>query len=543
MMHLLAVDAVAPFSLIKVLFCLLLLLGWAKFAELVDKDALYFHQSRRLWNGIQIGCGVVGFGALLLLPIYIAGLIIALAAIGGGIGAYVFVRNQAVPEKDRWRLDLETIQGMLTQRRQAAAERKATMRIASARGAGANLKSVPTGDDTNYDAHVALEELIDTALRRRASRIDIAGNEQRFVSQLTIDGVDVRHEEFPAAKAIAMLDYLKAHCALDVADRRKKQSGECGVEFAEHGSHELRLSISGSTRGITATIFIDAVKQLSIPVDKLGLLDPQLEAVRALVKSNRGAVLVACPQRSGRTTTLYTLATQHDPYTMDIHTLELEIERELEGTTQHVVAVKETPKTLQSLLLRDPQVVVVSSVNDAQTARLITDAGAEGKRLYAGVRADDTFKALGMWLKAVGDRQAVAKGLAGVIASRLIRRLCTVCRHEYQPDADVLRKLNLPANRISSLFKSGGRVIVKNKQETCPACQGVGYAGLTAAFEVMVLDDEALTLIRNGELDALRSHLRKRKMLWLEEAALAKVVNGVTSISEVMRAMGHAKDK
>jgi general secretion pathway protein E len=282
----------------------------------------------------------------------------------------------------------------------------------------------------------------------------------------------------------------------------------------------------------------DPNRQLLIPFDQMGLLESQIEQFKPVLQESEGLVIVSAPPHEGRTVTMYGLLTQHDPYMMDIHTLEEPIELEVEGVTQHQPKEEGWAKSLNSLLLRDPAVMMVSQVPDQETAKLAAKAATDHKRLYVGIRADDTFAALKVWAKTIGDLNAAADGLHAITCQRLVRKLCPACRVAYQPDSGMLKKLNLPADRISQFYKSSGKITVNNQEQPCPNCSGLGYRGRTAAFEVMVLDDEARNFLRKGDTSGLRSHLRKNRMLWLQEAALAKVVNGETSITEVMRALG-----
>lgn len=534
----LAVESVIPFSFVKVIFATLLLLGWGKWATIVDKDAMFYHQARRMWNGVQFGAAVAAFFLLFMIPMFLIGLIGAIVVIGGAAGAYIYVRNNSVDEKHKWRFDGEFFREMILQKREEAAMRTATMRFPSP---VAGLKPVPLSEDPEYGAHLVAEGLLDPALERGAQRIDLAGTDQQFAAQMTIDGQDYRQSNMSPADAVAMIDYLKRQAKMDVGDRRRKQVGETTIEFAHHGSHVLRVQTAGSTKGLTCTILIDPVKQLSIPLEELGMLDGQLEALGPVIEQQEGVVLVAAPSRQGRTTTLYALVGKHDPYTQSIVTLEHSIERPLEGVTQLEVESAKTAEELQTQLLRDPAVAAVATLSDSETARLAAKAGADGKRIYLGMKADDTFQALGMWLKAVGDNQSATRSLSAIVAQRLVRKLCPACRQKFKPDADALRKINLPADRISTLYKAGGQIQVKNDLEPCPSCKGRGFNGQTGAFEVLVLDDEARSLIASGKIDELRSHLRRNKTLWLQEAALAKVVNGSTAIAEVMRTMSKEK--
>ena len=140
----------------------------------------------------------------------------------------------------------------------------------------------------------------------------------------------------------------------------------------------------------------------------------------------------------------------------------------------------------------------------------------------------------------LGTRRIFQKGgdaLHAIISQRLVRTLCPTCRVAYKPDPEALRKMNLPSDKVSQLYKQTGQVIVRDKPQTCTDCHGIGYRGRVGVFEVMMMDDMARGLIRAGKLDQLRAHLRKNKMLWLQEAALHRAVEGITSISEITRAL------
>jgi len=535
MMQTLAVEAVAFTSVTKAVLAAGLLFGWAKWATIVDKDALHFYIGRRMWNAVQCAAAALAFAALFLIPMFLVGFILALLILIGGATAYVVVRNPKVGENDRWRFDQKMLTQAFTERREEKAIQKASMKFPKP---AEGYSAVPSGDDPMHAPHLMLEQILAPALQRRAERIDIVGKaEGEFVVQMTIDGVGFRLTKLDPSGAVTMIDYLKGQAGMDTSDRRRKQVGDCTVQLEDQGAHQLRASTAGSTQGLTCTLLVDPAKKVLMPLDKLGLLDSQLEQLEATFDQG-GTVLVASPSGQGRTTTLYALVGHHDPYTQDIHTLETAIEAELEGVTQNTVDPNAVNKTLGSLLLREPGVVMVASLPDADTAKTIARASAEeNRRIYAGMRADDTMTALKTWLKAVGDPKQVAGGMTAVVAQRLVRKLCMACRVRYKPDAEALRKLNLPADRIKELYKAGGRVMVKNREETCPNCSGIGYDGRTGAFEIMVFDDEAKQLLAASDLEQLRAHLRRNRMLWLQEAALAGVVQGTTSISEVMRVM------
>jgi type II secretory ATPase GspE/PulE/Tfp pilus assembly ATPase PilB-like protein len=534
MIETLASETAVPLSITKIVLCLLLLLGWAKWAAVVNKDAGFYHLGRRLWNGAQTAAAVLAFAAILWIPIFILGFILGVGILVGAAVGYVYYRNGQVAERHRWHFDVASLQEQLAQRRQNTAMAEATLRFPKAPN---DLKAAPLPEDSHYDPHMLLEQLMEPALRQKAQRIELAGTEAQFQAKLSVDGVDYPQGKFEASSAISLIDYLKRQCGLDISDRRRKQVGSCRVDMEDFGEHNLQIRTAGSTRGVSCTIEIDPTKQRDIRFEQLGLLDRQAEQLKEVIEQPGGVVPVCAPAEQGRTTTLYALLEQQDPYIHDIHSLEPEIERELEGISQHEIPAENLAKRLDSMLLRDPEMVMISELAEPAVAQSAARASTQGKRIYAGLQASDLFSGLKKWMKAVGDADLGSRSLSAVVHQRLFRKLCEFCRQQYTPDPAVLKKLNLPADRIQALYKPGGQVIVKNKPEPCPVCQGIGYSGRTAAFEVAVLDEEARRLLGGGRLQDLRTHLRRQKTTWLQEAALSKLVQGVTSVKEVMRVL------
>ena len=140
-------------------------------------------------------------------------------------------------------------------------------------------------------------------------------------------------------------------------------------------------------------------------------------------------------------------------------------------------------------------------------------------------------------MKIVGDKRLAAESLGAIVSQRLTRRLCKTCRAPYMPDAAAMKKLNVTKESATHLYKASGKVVVKDNESNCQDCHGLGYRGRNGVFEVMHIDREASGHIASGEGERLRTHLRKEHMVYLQEAALAKVVEGVSDIKEVTRIM------
>lgn len=538
MISTLATESIILMSIAKPIFFTAVMIGWAKWATVLDKDAAYFFLPRRMLNAVTLAAGALGFLFWLLIPFYLLGFaVFGLLTFASGF-AYMTIRNPKVPEKERWSLSGETLTKLFKPREDKQSKETKLKFIQMASQSSAHFKAVPDEEDPHFAAHLKIDELLTSAMTRRAHRMDIGVMSNESAVQMSIDGAGYRVESLTTEEGKRLVDYLKLECGLDVEDHRRKQVGNIKAEIGDYGVHTLQVSTAGSTRGITCSIEFDYEKQRNIAFAELGLLDSQVDQIKPMLANAEGLVIVASPARQGRTTTLYSLLGEHDPYLMDIHALEEPIEVDLEGITQHEPGEEGMARSVRSTLLKDPAVLMVSQVPDGETAQEVIKGVREGKRIYIGLKADDTFAALKLWAGAIKDLDTVADTLSAVISQRLIRKLCPICRQSYQPDPAALKKMNLPADKISQLFKASGKIITDKREQPCETCQGTGYLGRTAAFEIMVLDSEDKQFIRAGDMNSLRNSLRKKRMLMMQEAAMAKVVNGESAISEVMRAMG-----
>ncbi|MCC6580417.1 MAG: Flp pilus assembly complex ATPase component TadA [Phycisphaeraceae bacterium] len=517
---------------------------WAYAVGYLDKDRKYFYLPQQMWNGIFIGAGALAVLFWLLIPWFWLGFVLAVLMMAGSFAGYHFYRNKHVPPSAQWRMSLDSFRARWDEAQKKRLASKATVAVIGPDGKPAN---VPMGEDPLVPVHEALENLIDFALPRRAERIEMLADASQTVINVQIDGVKYPQTTLEPKIGMGLIDYLKQHAGMDVQDRRKKVSGKLAMLVSDMGKQKFELSTSGTTQGVALNLVVNPDLRRSIKFDDLGLLESQKQQLMPALEDNLRTVLVVCPPHQGMTTTLNSLTERHDPYTQNIMTLEQEIGLELEGVTHTVIKTgADTPSVSQqfkSLLLREPRVVLLSLLSDPDTAKLIP-AYAEEMRFYVGLRQTDAFTALRAWIGAIGDTEQAVKGLGVIIAQRLLRKLCTTCRVPYQPDPEILRKLNLSADKVQQLYKHSGQVLVKEQLEPCPDCLGLGYRGRTGVFEVMVLDDEARNLIKAKQLEQARSYLRKQRMLYLQETALTKVVEGVTSISEITRVLaGDGKQK
>ncbi len=526
-------------SIAKPLLLLVTFVPWAwLISSKLDKDARYFHLKRHMWNGLHLGAGVAALVAALCIPwFWFVGWPVAVLILLAPVLAYWKLRNRALPEAQRFHLTGADFRKRLSARRQARAAGGAMIRFYDASGKEC---PVPLKDDPLYAMHILAEDVIGPALESRASQVDVSvGSGGAAVSQL-VDGIRYKRDALPAESAMSMLDYLKGLAGLNVPDRRKRQSAVFGL-LAPRGKIKLTLTTAGSSSAVELRLVIDQAKQISKPFDGLGLLASQLQALRALehAENRHGIVLIGAPPGQGLTTSAYSFVGRHDAYTSNIKTLEREVLMRLDGV-DHVQFNPSDPETdyatrLQSILRRDPDVVLVGDVPDRATAQVVTEPGPKGPLLYIPRHGATITGILRDWVKLVGDLKRASGAIQAVTNQRLLRTLCPNCRQPYAPSAEQLAKMGIPAGKVKHLYQANGKVQVKNKIEPCPVCAGTGYFGQTGAFEVLIADDEIRRQLLLGDLKAVLAHARRNKMIYLQEAALSKVVAGETTIEEVIR--------
>jgi type II secretory ATPase GspE/PulE/Tfp pilus assembly ATPase PilB-like protein len=245
---------------------------------------------------------------------------------------------------------------------------------------------------------------------------------------------------------------------------------------------------------------------------------------------------------------MYAMLRNHDAFMNNINTLEKQPSTEINNVTQHPFKLTDTgtttyAKKLQSIVRMGPNVVGVGECEDSETAKVACAAAMDGQMVYVVMAADSVLQALGKWIKMVGDRRLIAQTLVGVSNQRLLRMLCDECKQGYAPNTELLKKFNLPAEKAKVMYRPGKEVYDKRgKPSTCNHCQGTGFIGRTAVFEMIIFTDELRKAIKQiRQLPELGMVFRRAKMLYLQEQALRKVIGGTTAINEMVRVLSPGK--
>jgi len=526
------------FSLAKIIAALVLMLPWWFAAPWVHKDAKKVHASQNIWGMVVLWGGALGVLLILLVPFFVVGLLMYMVLAGAVLIAYVVYRNGRVEPEEKI-LTARHLSGLLARKKRQPIKPSTRVKVYDSQD-----KIVRPPDETAeqklVETYNATQELLYDMIWRRASQAVLVPDREAMTVRYVIDGAVTSRPQMPLEPGQAIVQYVKPLAGLNVEEYRRPQKGAVSVDV---GSKRVDMAIAtaGTTGGqrIQFRILQEAVRQ---NLDELGMSEQVLKAVKQLSQS-KGLIIVSGRSSSGVTSTLYSLLRQHDAFMKQLLTMESKPAVPLENITQTAYGEpSQLADALAPALRRDPDVIMIDQCPDAQTAQMIVEAAAE-KSILLGMHAEDSFVALAKWVKVCGDAAAAVANLNAVLCQMLLRRLCPTCKEPYRPDPQMLVKANLPSS-IEKFFRPPTQTPVDDKGQPiiCATCQATGYFERTGAFELLVLTRDVKQLVAQGAgLRDIKSACRKRKMLYLQEQALRKVIEGTTSVQEVLRVSQQAK--
>ncbi|HOA74370.1 MAG TPA: ATPase, T2SS/T4P/T4SS family [Phycisphaerae bacterium] len=538
-------------SPIRVLLILVAMIPWLLFCQWLDKDLSRLRKmNQEMWNGIVLGGGIAGLAIWIFLPWQTAGLFAAgfglwFVVTVGVCGTYVLIRNSQVDAPNRV-FTPRHIKAWFASLGSKKKESGPSLAFERVKLTGADKKKVPVPQDPNQTAsYEAAQNLLFDALWRRATEVEMLIGANGLRVAYRVDGVVTpRNDVMPREVAEQAAAFLKRIAGLDPEEKRKPQQGQIfgTIPGASRGETKIEVLSSGTTQHERLALKIIGDEN-RLRIADLGLTQAQREAFDSLLTAPGGLILVSGPKASGVTTTLYAALRCHDAFMENLLTLEQQPLMELENITQYRYDSTKHEgsyaRQLQTVLRREPDVVMVSDCLDRETAHLAVTAARGGKRIYMGVQAKDSFDALKRVLSLAGDTDGVAEALRGILSQRLLRKLCVACRIAYKPDPQLLKKANLPIDKIEHFYRTPRPeecVDEKGNPKICPNCQGSGYFGRTGIFEIMTVNDAVREQIKAGQpVNSIRAAARKAGMLYLQEIGMQKVIEGTTSVNEMLR--------
>jgi general secretion pathway protein E len=383
--------------------------------------------------------------------------------------------------------------------------------------------------DSENDAPIIrmINVLLTQALRQGASDIHVEPYEARSVVRFRVDGTLQNVAEPHRALHAAMVSRIKIMANLDIAEKRLPQDGRISLRLAGR-QVDVRVATLPTGFGERAVLRLLDKEGGRLQLTSLGMDDGTLAKIDELIHQPHGIILVTGPTGSGKTTTLYAALSRIDSLGLNIMTVEDPIEYELDGVSQTHVNAKigmTFARALRSILRHDPDVIMIGEIRDLETAQIAVQASLTGHLVLATLHTNDAVSATTRLVDMGVEPYLLSSSLLGVLAQRLVRKLCDACKTPYEPSLADLSELG---DRYV-----GGKLF---GPVCCTECNGTGYSGRTGIYELLTMDEEAKRLVHQAVSEQLlRTHVLRTGMRVLRDDSLRWVVSGVTSLEEAVR--------
>ncbi|OHB29023.1 MAG: secretion system protein E [Desulfuromonadaceae bacterium GWC2_58_13] len=374
--------------------------------------------------------------------------------------------------------------------------------------------------------------IISEAIRYQASDIHIEPKTKFSLIRFRIDGILHDKLRIPAELHAAAISRIKILAKLDISERRIPQDGRISVKSGTR-LVDLRVSTLPSINGEKVVLRIldksSAVKRLK----DLGLLDADLQRILTLIKKPQGIIIATGPTGSGKTTMLYSILGEMLDRSRNFETIEEPVEYFLEEANQ--VSVREKigmsfASILRSTLRQDPDVILVGEIRDKETADVAFKAALTGHMVLTTLHTNNSIASITRLIDIGIPSYLIASALEGIVAQRLVRRLCKHCKAEDEPSPEHLHLLRISAESL------GGKVF---RPVGCPRCSNTGYLGRTGIYEMFVMNEDFRSMISEGYKESkLVEMARAGGMRTLIEDGVEKVRSGETTLDELLRVIG-----
>jgi type IV pilus assembly protein PilB len=367
-----------------------------------------------------------------------------------------------------------------------------------------------------------------SAVKEGASDIHIEPADSHVRVRYRIDGRLTERLRPPVQMHAAVSSRIKIMAGLDISERRLPQDGGIHV-MMDKRPIDLRVSTMPGKHGEKVVIRIIDNERASVNLEKLGFGYDTLKQFKKLISLPNGIVLVTGPTGSGKSTTLYSCLQEINSDDINICTIEDPVEYALGGINQFQVNEKAGftfASALRSLLRQDPDVIMVGEIRDAETARIATQAALTGHLVFSTLHTNDAPGAVTRLFNIGIEPYLVGASLSGILAQRLVRKLCQNCKEAYEPSLNERRQMEKFGGSVESLYRPKG----------CPRCRNLGYSGRIGIYELLVPDDRMIDLISQGAtLNQVRELAREQEMKSLRADGIEKVKTGITTLEEVYR--------
>jgi len=406
----------------------------------------------------------------------------------------------------------------------------------TARAQGARLTSaaplssaVATTSTTGLNMLEQFDSILDEAVDRRASDIHVEPEKDRLRVRLRIDGRMMEVRAYPLDAAASLVSRIKVLCNMDITERRKPHDGRFSHRSFDQ-QIDVRVAVIPTARGERVTLRLLSQDRSRLTLEHLGMGIELRQAFERLIHRSHGIILLTGPTGSGKTTTLYAALKCINSVEKHVITVEDPVEYHMAGVNQVAVDTEfgvSFALALRSILRHDPDVIMVGEIRDRETAHLALEASLTGHLVYATLHTNSAVGAVTRLLDMGCESYLVASGLIGVMAQRLVRKICTNCRRTYEPNETERRIMGIPLDRTGvEIYRGTG----------CSRCLRSGYYDRVGVYEYVAFDANLSKLVMaKASTEEMQSYATEHGAITLREDAIAKVRDGLTTLEEALR--------
>lgn len=387
-------------------------------------------------------------------------------------------------------------------------------------------------DDSGIDDAPIVQlvrSILEQAVRQRASDIHIEALENKVRVRYRIDGALCTRMEYDNSLLPAISTRIKIMGGMDIAEKRKPQDGRLSLVI-DGQEYDVRVSSVPTVYGEKLVLRISSKVNLTKDKKELGFAPDELARFDHMMSHPHGIIFVTGPTGSGKSTTLYTALSELNKDEVNIVTVEDPVEAALEGINQIQVNSKVNltfAMALRSILRQDPDIIMIGEIRDSETASIAVQASITGHLVVSTLHTNNATGTLDRMVDMGVERYMLADSVVGVIAQRLVRKLCPYCRKKRLASAEEKRIMHLPEEEAVEIYEPAG----------CNLCNDTGYYGRKGIFEIMEVNEELQRLIAEGSDSKNLIHAAKRNgMRTLRENGVRDVLAGITSIEELQKA-------
>ena len=390
-----------------------------------------------------------------------------------------------------------------------------------------------TGEELGADVSDApivqlVRSLLEQAIRQRASDVHIEALESKVRVRYRIDGALYEKMVYDNSLLPAISTRIKLMGGMDISEKRKPQDGRMTIMVDRH-EYDIRISSVPTVHGEKIVMRISSKLSLTKNKKELGLAPDELRRFDHMLSAPYGIIFVTGPTGSGKSTTLYTALSELNKEAVNIVTVEDPVEADIEGINQIQVNNKVDltfASALRSILRQDPDIIMIGEIRDRETAGIAVQASITGHLVVSTLHTNNAAGTLNRMADMGVERYLIADSVVGVIAQRLVRKLCPHCRKKRLATEEEKRLLKQDTYKEMEIYEPTG----------CDLCNHTGYFGRTGVFEIMEVNEEIRDLIaEGGSSEELENAARRAGMCTLHDNGIRYVLEGITSIEEMLK--------